>query len=287
MKLIKATINDFRSINCTTEFEIGQRTCLVGKNEAGKTAVLQALHGLKPIPPFSYNRERDYPRARLNNYKSDHGGGNANVCETSWKLDPEEISKIESIHGSNCMKSDVIEVRNYYDDDEQYWTVPLDESKALAHLLSSTNFDAVEQSQIGTPNTTSELRAKLKAVSEPTAKLEALLERIESWPDGSPTQAIIDSLDMPHFMYFSHYDRMSGQLSVEQYAKDESSRNAKEGDRVFVDFLEYAGTTIEELKTSTTFESLNTKCEGASNAITDQIFEYWTQNDSLLSLIHI
>jgi hypothetical protein len=48
------------------------------------------------------------------------------------------------------------------------------------------------------------------------------------------------------------------------------------GERVFLDFLEFAGTSVEEIKASTTYESLNAKCESASNAITDQLQEYWT-----------
>ena len=48
-----------------------------------------------------------------------------------------------------------------------------------------------------------------------------------------------------------------------------------------LDFLEYAGTSLEELAETNRFEELNAKCEAAANRITDQIFEYWTQNDQL------
>jgi len=50
---------------------------------------------------------------------------------------------------------------------------------------------------------------------------------------------------------------------------------------VFLDFLEYAGTTLEDLVNTTQFEELNAKCESAALKITDQIFDYWTQNDEL------
>ena len=53
------------------------------------------------------------------------------------------------------------------------------------------------------------------------------------------------------------------------------------GDRVFLDFLEYDGTTLEDLVNTTQFEELNAKCESAALKITDQIFDYWTQNDEL------
>lgn len=38
MKLKKAHVADFRCILDSNEVEIGDTTCLVGKNEAGKTA---------------------------------------------------------------------------------------------------------------------------------------------------------------------------------------------------------------------------------------------------------
>jgi hypothetical protein len=75
---------------------------------------------------------------------------------------------------------------------------------------------------------------------------------------------------------------MSGQISINQLAKDKQTADGiKTGDQVFLDFLEYAGTTLEELVASTRFEDLNARCEAAANRITDQIFEYWTQNDEL------
>ena len=42
MKLTKVRVREFQSIWDSTEFEIGDVACLVGKNEAGKTALLKA-----------------------------------------------------------------------------------------------------------------------------------------------------------------------------------------------------------------------------------------------------
>jgi predicted ATP-dependent endonuclease of OLD family len=47
MKLQKVQIKDFRCIDDSGEFVIDDVTCLVGKNESGKTAILKALHKLK------------------------------------------------------------------------------------------------------------------------------------------------------------------------------------------------------------------------------------------------
>jgi len=38
----------YKSVEDSNEFSVDQVTCLVGKNEAGKTAVLDALYKLNP-----------------------------------------------------------------------------------------------------------------------------------------------------------------------------------------------------------------------------------------------
>jgi predicted ATP-dependent endonuclease of OLD family len=49
MKLQKVRVQNFKSITDTGEFTIENVTCLVGKNESGKTAILQALAKLDPV----------------------------------------------------------------------------------------------------------------------------------------------------------------------------------------------------------------------------------------------
>ena len=67
MKLITVQIQNFRSIDDTGPFKIADITCLVGKNEAGKTAILQALEVLNSADGNDeYNKTRDYPRRYLN-----------------------------------------------------------------------------------------------------------------------------------------------------------------------------------------------------------------------------
>ena len=68
MKLIKARIQNYRSIFDTGEFEIEDlKTILVGPNEAGKTIILQALQQLnKPSEVPGFEVLRDYPRSKYN-----------------------------------------------------------------------------------------------------------------------------------------------------------------------------------------------------------------------------
>jgi hypothetical protein len=82
-------------------------------------------------------------------------------------------------------------------------------------------------------------------------------------------------------MYFSNYDRMSGDVSVEKLRADIAANSVSEGDRVFQNFLRFAGTHLDELASLNQYEQLTARVEAASIKITDQIFEYWSQNQHL------
>lgn len=74
MQLQKVHVTNFRSVDNSEEFTVGPVTCLVGKNEAGKSAILLALAALNPHPatPAVFNKERDYPRRLLTQYEERH-----------------------------------------------------------------------------------------------------------------------------------------------------------------------------------------------------------------------
>lgn len=68
MRLIKARVQNYRSIIDSGEFEIENlKTIMVGPNEAGKTVLLKALQQLnKPVDVQGFEVLRDYPRSKFN-----------------------------------------------------------------------------------------------------------------------------------------------------------------------------------------------------------------------------
>jgi hypothetical protein len=139
---------------------------------------------------------------------------------------------------------------------------------------------------LGSAKDTQSLRSALKAITTPTAKHIRLLERINAFPGQTITGAIKNVLKdgLPRFMYFSHYDRMDGQIRLDTFKARKAGQQqpvVDSGEQVFIDFLEYAGTSVDEIMGATTYEGLNARCEAASNSITAQLLEYWTQNPDL------
>jgi len=105
MKLITAHVQNFKSIDDSDPVKIDTVTCLVGKNESGKTAFLQALQKLSPVEGANGNFDiMDYPRKGYTRYKQIHDKTPAVVVIAEFELLKEEIDKIESVLGKNALK---------------------------------------------------------------------------------------------------------------------------------------------------------------------------------------
>ncbi|MCE7057965.1 ATP-binding protein [Algoriphagus sp. AGSA1] len=99
MKLIKARIQNYRSIKDTGEFEIEElKTIMVGPNEAGKTVVLKALQQLnRPSGVEGFDVIRDYPRSLYNDITSKKVKiEDIEVVRGYFKLDDEDKTVVPS-----------------------------------------------------------------------------------------------------------------------------------------------------------------------------------------------
>lgn len=93
MKIKKVHVQNYRSVIDSEEFEVdGDKIILVGPNEAGKTALLQAIQHLNPpegIKPLS--ALRDYPRAHYNKITlGEVDPADVRVVEAEFELDDDD-----------------------------------------------------------------------------------------------------------------------------------------------------------------------------------------------------
>ena len=108
MKLTSVRITNFRSIRDSGDFGITDITCLVGKNEAGKTALLHALYRLNPIIPKDgmYSLDNDYPRSEIENYRIELEAGKttpAIVVTALFLLDQNDLIPVQKDFGENIL----------------------------------------------------------------------------------------------------------------------------------------------------------------------------------------
>ncbi len=285
MKLVSILVENYRSIENSTEFKIGDVTCLVGKNEAGKSALLTALHQLRPYgePEKEYDKVVDYPRRFRAKYAERHGGKEARVCETKWEISESELSKLTTEFYGDCFSSREVIISKFYGSKSARWTIPIREDYILSNLIKVYRFDAIESAPLNGCNDTSEAIKILESIEQRSDKQNSLLGKLKTYPAGRAISRAKDILDAttPKFKLFSHFDRMSGQISIEKTLSDRNNETLSRGDSIFLQFLEYAGTDLSDLSKADRYEELKSECESASNRLTDQIFNYWTQNVAL------
>ena len=285
MKLTHARVQNFRSILDTGKFSINDLCCLVGKNEAGKTATLSAIQSIRPCgtAQTTFNVTEDYPRRFATRYSEKHGNAEAVVVETWWQLCDHGYKLLCKEFGGDAVESREFRIFKKYNTKDAYWNFDLNEAAALANVVKAQRPNAAENATLAKCSTIAEALTVIEDVKTPTKKLKAIAAHFEGYRERSIHYKASDLVHdlVPTFFYTSHYDRMSGQLSTQKIAEDKEADDVDPGDKIFLDFLRLAGTSLDELNEAPQFEELNAKCEAASADITDQIFEYWSQNDNL------
>lgn len=287
MRLRTAHVTNFRCVEDSTEFTLDQVTCLVGKNESGKTSVLQALYGLHPWVADAkvIDRDRDYPRRHLNEYADRHPNGEATVVRTVWELEPGDKKALVEILGPAADAVARIAVYKEYGSQTKTWAVEIDERAVVGHVVAAAALHAEEATELEPHATITDLKAALEGLGADRSERHArLLEHLNAhFARGSAVRAAIDILAprLPKFLYFSQYQRMSGQVALEAVVQRKGGNTLTDEDRVFLAFCDLVGTPVEEIAKLNQFEAMIARFEAASNRITRELFRYWSQNAHL------
>ena len=200
------------------------------------------------------------------------------------------MDEVASRVGDGVLNSNIVTISRRYGETPHVRT-ELDFQKALEFLYSKFVLSAPERSVLSSAHTTSALIEILPRLANPTSKhsnLQAYLSQ-----QGSVTSQVATAVKemLPKFMYFSSYDRMEGAIQLEQTQHlidiGQIQFDKHRGTCLFAEFLDYAGVSIEEISGVDTYETFNAKLQAASNNITDQILEYWTQNPDLNVVVRI
>lgn len=304
MKITSVRIQNFKCIEDSGVFSIAPVTCLVGKNESGKTAILQALHKLNPETPGldKFDPLTMYPRRRLSSYKERHASDPDNVLTTIWELDDSDLEALSSKLGEEAVTKRTIEIRKGYENCLS-WDVQIDEHKVIEHYLNSSGISLEGFEDLRGAETIKEILdtidahiARLEddlspegsAEVGPQRKIELLgtlrttfTKAFGDNPDPVEVASNILETKLPRFLYFSEYQKMPGQVAVADLQKKISEGRVGMGDSIFLALLGLAGSSIDEIGDMKKYEALKAELEAISSRLSDVIFEYWTQNRHL------
>ena len=277
MKLTKVRIKNYKSIHDSTEFDIDDITCLVGKNESGKTAILEALHKFNPVHPIQFDRLNDYPVENPQSHISE-----TDVVEATFSLEREDIEAIETFIHCECVDaneptitflggySNTVSVVKYGFD--------LDLDAIIKHISTTTDI-----------KTSSSMKDPTKLAKDLLSKVDfaenthyyGILEYIASSNLLDHLYHSILHARTPQFIYFDEYPLMPGVMDINELSDRIKNDQIQPLDQPIVKILEAARVNYDVL-----IEGQNDnergieikKTENAINKALNEILESWSQH---------
>ena len=206
MMLTHIRIQNFRSILDSGKVSVGDLCCLVGKNEAGKTATLTALQSIRPygVEQTSFDVTEDYPRRFVTRYSERHPDLDALAVETWWELSDEAHQLLSNEFGENAISSREFTISKRYKQRNTSWNLPINEPTAIANAIAAHRLDAIEKQVVGAANTARALIDAIASQDSPTEKLSALSKRFSDFREQSVICKGIDLIEhlVPTFFLY-------------------------------------------------------------------------------------
>lgn len=288
MKLTKIRITKYQSVQDSTEFEVGSVTCLVGKNEAGKTAILRALYRLNPITETgaTFNATHDYPRSEFIAYEANVESGGispASVVHATFELESDDISAIHERFGVDsltCDSSPTVALSRGYDNKLYVRELPIDERVAVRHQIASSPLPQQLASELQVLDSTQEIRERLTDTDSSDA-IDSLRQFVEEVCEQGVATVAFDKVlrnRLPKFMYFDEYSQMKGEDNLDALIERVNNNELEDSDYPLLGLINLAGLKLEQLLNLEETETLIARLEAAGNELTRRVLRHWSQN---------
>ena len=290
MKLIKAQVEYFRNILDSTEIEIQDDvTCLVGKNESGKTAFLEALRCLNPAqgtPTFVIGQH--YPAWLEKKHRRQKKDLESVEVVRAWfSLEQTDKDEIVSRLGEGVFNSDEIVVSRTYGGND-YYDYTADETRAVSDLINGVDLPKGVAEEVVPLKSFDTLKAKVAELQETDdeqkiAAAEKLSVEINNYLDESDgfSELVLAELSelVPKFFYFAEYSKLPGIVKIRELL-EANDGDLNDGERTAKSLLMQAGAEDDYLL-NPEYEPRKRELENVANAITDDVLNYWTTNKGL------
>jgi predicted ATP-dependent endonuclease of OLD family len=267
MKLISVEIKDYKSIRHSMPFEIGQITCLVGKNESGKTAILQALYRLNPVVSehSKFDITDEFPRADVEEYRQQVESNEikpAIVVKAVYILAFDEIMSVEAVYGKGVLPRATVALSKGYNN-QLHVEIETDEAVAVKLLVENYKLpgeiassaaecedlkalkDFLDSDGQKRQQKYANAKAQADTMTDPDAKTKAIHEAdtlTESEAakklKGLLLVILLNGLSQyiwtqhlqvrwPKFLYFDEYYQMQGHVNIEKLKERQSGQNGQ------------------------------------------------------------
>ncbi|HPG00019.1 MAG TPA: AAA family ATPase, partial [Kiritimatiellia bacterium] len=283
------TIHKFKCFESAQDFDVHPKvTVLVGKNESGKTTVLEAIaksNYFVDDKDFKFEPILDYPRKEKKKY--DKAGQVGTVITCSYEISKELLAEIAKDLGQNVFTEAEFRYSRKYDNNATWEGVSVDlkaffDGKFLSHSVTDDAFKA----KILSVRDLAALRTIAK--DHPDEPFKSFINHLEKYFQNeyrwaNPIEEYVARLwikpRLPKLIYYSDYYALPSRINLQdlQNGSLEDAGSTKTAKAL----LELADINLSQLVSSTSFENYIAELEATANEITQQLFQYWTTNKDL------
>jgi predicted ATPase len=281
----------FRNILDSTEVAIEDKvTCLVGKNESGKSAFLTALWRLKPArmnPEFLIHEH--YP-AWLEKRHRNEGINQKETkpIEVCLEWGPKDVKVMEEKFGPGVVAVGT-KLRLWKNYGNNYgWNSGCKEAQAVKNFIGNQQLPSAEApayaaiedfEALGTNLTedidkSAEAAEDLKLYTNAQAELKTLLGEGGSF-NGAAWN--LTKSRLPEFFYFADYSKLPYSVKIHDVLTNDELADAETTARALLRL----GGTEKEYMLNPDYERRKRELENVANALTDDVNKYWSQNPEL------
>ncbi|MGW3520591.1 AAA family ATPase [Streptomyces hydrogenans] len=297
MLVTSVEIETFRNItNKQTMVVDPEVTCLIGKNESGKTTVLKALHRLNPANNADdFHVTTDYPRRNLARDRRTKDLDTVAPVTAVFELEDADFDAIEELVGVRPPAQAYATASRLYDGSLQA-DVHCALDDVLADVFEEAGVDDEEDRKAITGDHTTieavsaaakarakevgsgKKTARVKAIEKVPAELDRYKKYVEEGLDDEEHEQLIELL--PKFFYFSTYEMLPGDCDLHALAERARAKQWERGDETMMSLLRLAGEGPDDFLDED-YASRKAELQAASLGLSAQVFEYWKQNEDL------
>lgn len=258
LKLKQYRVRNFKCVLDSGDIDVdGRITCFVGKNESGKTALLEALRNTNPAPDRHgrnvYDKQRDLPKHKY--------GENCEAIyvECYYELDDEDVQKVEELVGKGVLKGTRFKVEQ---DQNNIVRLLPDDIKVnmqvtMNNLVASIDLTVDQKKNVKNANSWDDFINALHGVNETPEVIHAINTAHQVINcEQSLVQYILDKVIkplLPVFFYLDEYPQIEGSVNVDALITRRDSTALTDSDRMMIRLLEIAEMDYQQIPTSARF----------------------------------
>lgn len=289
MKIKSFRVTNFRNIVDSGVIKVDPSvTCLVGKNEAGKSGLLEALNRLNPAYESRFDLQDQYPRWRMAQDRRKGELEEHAPITAAFTLEEDDRTAIRHVLGDAAHDLSEVEFSRRYSDELVLSGLAFPEAEAVASLTS--RFAEPVKLLVGDVSSLVDLRDRLNAPDSAdgdqpsTADIEAARSALAELQ--LTDQSFLDACKnilvprLPKFFRFTQYSTLPGRVDFQAIAAAREAGIPRDDLQTACALLTLAGADVEQLANDE-YEVRKAELEAVQVDLTTQVFRYWHQNSDL------